>query len=206
VALERALPKKAVVFLHHWHLSLGINRPVFLDWVGFQGSIDYRAYATARDFYDRLRALGVTHVVHLPGNQMAPSKQEDAIFQSLTLGYGGPKQRFGMFEMYPLPETPPPQRAPIKVLVAGLPPYADGLYDVSALGVCHNLPAHLQHYPPPSVSASVGFGSLIDAADVLLTASGAALDPVATERLAREFHAAVPYPGLAVYVRMPPRS
>jgi len=34
-------------------------------------------------------------------------QQEDAIFLSLALGYGQPRTRLGMFEMFPLPAVAP---------------------------------------------------------------------------------------------------
>ena len=202
LALDRMLPKDAVVLLHHWHPSLGINRPIYLDWTGFQGSIDYRTFGDARAFYDRLRALGITHVVHLPGNQAAPSKQEDVIFHSLAVTYGGPKARVGMFEYFALPASPPPARAPLQVLAVGAGRYADGLYDVTSLGTCQNLSPDLQRYAPPRLPlGAAGWGPLLDASDAVLIGAGHTLDPPTMEKLGRQFKAATPYPGLSVYIR-----
>jgi len=47
-----------------------------LGLAGFQGVVDYREFKNARDFYDRLRTLGVTHVVYLPGEQAACSNRK----------------------------------------------------------------------------------------------------------------------------------
>ena len=201
-ALDRALPKDAVVLLHHWHPQLGINRQTYLDWAGFQGVVDYRVFKNVRDFYDRLRALGVTHVVYLPGEQAASSKQEDVILLSLALGYGQPRTRLGMFEMFPLPADAPPARPPLKVVTMGLGRYGDGLYDVSDLGTCRFLPAAYQHYPAPRLRpGAAGFGPLLGSADAVLVGAGVTMDPSTSAMLAKDFQMAVPYPGLSVYIR-----
>lgn len=204
VALNRVLPKEAVVLLHHWHLSLGINRPIFTDWVGFQGSIDYHAFSNERQYYDRLRQLGITHVVHIPGEQASPSRQEDVIFNSLTLRYGGAKQRAGMFEYYELPRTPPPPRPPLKVLTIGTAQFADGQYEVTDLGNLFTLPPRLQHFPPPRIPAAQrGYAALADVSDAVLVGPNPPADPVLNDRLAQGFQRAAPYPGLTVYIRNP---
>jgi len=201
-ALDRALPKDAVVLLHHWHPQLGINRRIYLDWAGFQGVVDYRGFKNVRDFYDRLRVLGVTHVVHLPGEQAASSKQEDVILLSLALGYGQPRTRLGMFEMFPLPAVAPPERPPLQVVTIGLEKYGDGLYDIADLGACRFLPVAYQHYPAPRLRpATAGFGSLLGSADAVLVGPGVTLEPSTSAMLARDFQMAVPYPELSVYIR-----
>jgi hypothetical protein len=202
LALDRALPKDAVVLLHHSHPSLGINRPIFLDWVGFQGSIDYRQFANERSFYDRLRKLGITHVVYLPGEQAAPSRQEDVILHSLGLNYGGNKTRLGTFEFYKLPDVPPPERGSLQVLAIGLPGYADGLYDVTQLGVCQNLPPQYQNYPPPRLAAlPSGFDALLETVDAVLIGDNRTLPGPAADKLARWFQSTAPYPGLSIFIR-----
>jgi hypothetical protein len=201
-ALDRVLPKDAVVLVHHWHPQLGINRRTYLDWAGFQGLVDYRGFKNVRDFYDRLRALGVTHVVYLPGEQAGSSKQEDVILLSLALGYGQPRTRFGMFEMFPLPAAAPPSRPPLQVVTIGLEKYADGLYDISDLGTCRFLPVAYQHYPPPRLRpGAAGFDPLLASADAVMVGTGVPLDASVSAMLAREFQMAVPYPGLSVYIR-----
>ena len=84
VALGKSLPDNALLMLHDAHATLGIDKPVVLDWVGFQGLFDYRLYKTPRDLYDRLRALGVTHVAWLPVSPTARSKQEEVIFDAFV--------------------------------------------------------------------------------------------------------------------------
>ena len=200
--LNRLLPQDAVVLLHHWHPQLGINRKIFLDWAGFQGVVDYRLFKNARDYYDRLRALGVTHLVYLPGEQAGSSKQEDVILLTLALDYAQERTRIGVFEAFPLPTTPPPERPPLQVVAIGLSPYADGLYDITDLGTCRFLPPEHQHYPPPRVRpGSDGFAPLLPSADAVTTGGGVSLDPATTAALARDFQMATPYPGLTVYIR-----
>jgi hypothetical protein len=205
LALDKLVPEDAEILLHHWHPQLGIDRNVHLDWAGFQGEIDYRTFATPREFYDRLRALGVTHVVYLPGEQAGSSKQEDVIFLSLAILYGGQKTRVGMFEVFPLPPVPPPARAPLQVLTLGVGPYQDGLYDVTELGTCRFLPPEHQQWGHPRVLANAaGAGPLLDLSDAVLVGNARRHDPEIGARIAREFQAAAPYPGLSVYIRIRP--
>ncbi|MEO5766968.1 MAG: hypothetical protein ABIS92_01330 [Polyangia bacterium] len=200
-AVSRLLPPDAVVLLHQSHLSLGFNRPVFLDIAGFQGSIDYRGFSTARDFHDRLRALGVTHIVAVPGNQ-TPYRQEDAIFHSLLAGLENPPLRTGSFEIYELPAVPRPQRSPLQVLTVGMGGYADGLYDVRALNTCQTLPGHLQTFALPKVRTTdpSSYDRLALESDVVLVGSSAQLDPALTKRLANDYQPPAKYPDLLVYV------
>jgi hypothetical protein len=153
VELGRALPEDAVLMLHTHHVMLGIDRPVLLDWAGFQGLIDYRPLESARELHQRLRELGVTHVAWLPGGTPAPSKQADVLFAALVAGREEESRRFGALRMLPLGGAGPAPSAPLRVLAFGLGGYADGLYPIEALSTLETLPPELQRFARPAVPA-----------------------------------------------------
>jgi hypothetical protein len=203
-ALDRALPKDAVLLVHQNDPELGFPRRSYLDQVGWQGVIDYRTFATPRDLYDRLKALGVTHVVHIPSGQPTAYLIEEAIFNSFVFEAPGPKVRLGAFEMFPMPATPPPTRGPLQVLTLGTWGYIDGLYPVTALDYCSALPASLQRYNPPSIAVGVEpAAALAEKADVILVGNHPPDAPTA-DLLARSFRVANAYGGLVVHVRVVP--
>jgi len=152
VALGRALPEDAVLMLHTHHVMLGIDRPVLLDWAGFQGLIDYRPLRSAREVHERLRELGVTHVAWVPGGTPAPSKQADVLFAALLAGREERSRSFGALRLLPLGEPPAPS-GPLRVVVFGLRGYANGLYAIEDLATLETLPPELQHFARPAVPA-----------------------------------------------------
>ena len=152
VALGRALPEDAVLLLHTHHLMLGIDRPVLLDWAGFQGLIDYRPLRTAREVHDKLRSVGVTHLAWLPDGPPAPTKQADVLFAALVAGREAESRSFGALRLLPLAE-PPPVHEPLSVLVFGVHGYANGLYPIDGLGTLETLPPELLRYAAPELPA-----------------------------------------------------
>jgi hypothetical protein len=202
VALGASLPKSAKVLLHDSHLSLGIDRPVYLDWVGYQAAIDYSTFRTPRDFDHRLRELGITHVVFLPGVQAPSTKQAEIIFDVFRDRYGRSPTSFGGLALFPMPAAAPPQEPPYQVLSIGVPELGDGLYPIEALGTVDTLPPQMKHVPPPSRTAASP-AELLDAARVAIIGSGRALDPATSERLQREFREVQSQGGYRVLVRNP---
>jgi hypothetical protein len=130
IELGRWLPKDAVLMLHTHHQMLGIDRPVLLDWAGFQGLIDYRPLQSAHDLDARLRELGVTHVVWVAETRS-----------------------FGPLRVAPLGSSPPPVTPPLEVVVVGVPGYADGLYAVQRLSTLERLPPELRDFAEPTKPA-----------------------------------------------------
>jgi hypothetical protein len=202
VALGQSLPASAVLMLHDSHSMLGIERPVLLDWVGFQGLFDYRLYKTPRDLYDRLREVGVTHVAWVPKSPPARSKQEELIFDAFVDTSGQSAQQFGPLSIFAMPPTPPPVPA-YRVLAVGLGGYENGLYPVEALSTCEELPPHLQHHAAPSrTSASPDeIWTLLDDANAVFVGSAARPDGVTVDRLNREFRQLRAYPAFRLLVR-----
>jgi hypothetical protein len=200
VALGDALPKDAVVMLHYMHGSLGIDRPVILDWVGFQGIIDYRQFRTPGDLYARLKKIGVTHIVTGPNPHAGDYRQEEVIFDAFVDRYGRSPQRFGSLTVFPMPATAPAAEAPFKVLAVGLPGYKDGLYPVESLSTCETLPPAYQRRADPA-RTSPSFATLVPEAQAALIGQNVALDAPTQELLNREFHEVRAPDGFRVLLR-----
>jgi hypothetical protein len=203
IALRDWLPQDAVLMLHDAHNMLGIERPVLLDWIGFQGLFDYRLYQTPRDLYDRLRALGVTHVAWLPVSPVARSKQEELIFDAFVDASGQQARRFGAMSVFALPAAPPPPVAPYRVLVVALGGYGNGLYPVDALSTCEELPPNLQRYAAPSKVAvpPANVWSLLDEANTVFIGSLAPVDGAVADKLNLEFRLIRAYNAFRLFVR-----
>lgn len=204
IELGQSLPKDATVLLHTQHVMLGIDRRVYLDWMGFQGLIDYRTMKTPRDVYERFREVGISHVVQIPRSRRTYTKQEEVLFDTFVAFYAENRRNIAGLEVFPLPATAPPVEAPFTVLSSGLPGYADGLYPIDSLGVCEGLPAKLQTYPRPSVplGAPAEAAELLRRANAALIANAGALDAEAQRELSRLVLVSS-YPGLWIYARRP---
>jgi hypothetical protein len=120
LALGHSLPKHAVVLMHTMHTNLGIDRPVLHDGFGFQSLIDPRTFRTMRDFYLRLRELGVTHIVYEPRVSAAVTRQGQVVFDVFAAKYQGGGRSFGSMRVFAMPEVPPPEEPAYEVLVANL--------------------------------------------------------------------------------------
>jgi len=205
VAVGRALPRNAVILLHHWHPELGFEHRVYLDWVGFQGLIDYREFASARDLLAKFRSLGITHIVHLPGAFPSPYLSEMVLFESLAFEAGGPKTRFGQFEVFPLPSADPEARPELRVLVLGMGNYENGVYSVRSLDNCDTLPASLQHLHSPDIAIGPsGTAPLLNDADAVIREKRFGLDSTTATELDRDFQVATGFPSLTIYLRRAP--
>ena len=200
VDLGRALPEDAVLMLHTHHVMLGIDRPVLLDWAGFQGLIDYRPLRSAREVDQRLRSLGVTHVVCVPGGTPAPTKQADVLFAALVAERADETRSFGALRLLPLGDAGPPPGAPLRVVVFGLPGYMSGLYPVEGLSTLETLPPERMRFARPTVPAP-GWPAatrLAERAEALVLGRAALATGVA---LPEGFREAARYETHAVYLR-----
>ncbi len=205
VQLAASLPKDAVVLLHQAHISLGLNRKVLLDWIGFQGVVDYRALRTPRDIYDRFVALGVTHIVAPYVRHNAPTKQEQVLFAAF-LRHAREMQNFPGLRLFEMPKTPPPAQPPLKVLCVGLASYADGIYLVQDLATIEMMPPALQHFAPPRIPVTKVTRNEL-AVDAVVMGSQTSLDAEAHETLRGNFDLTTSVPEFSVYLatdRKPP--
>jgi len=200
VALGESLPRDAVVMLHNQRRMLGIDRPVILDWMGFQTIIDYQPFKTPRDLYDRLREIGVTHVVWSQGDEEAATMQAEIIFDVFAQVYGRNRQQFSKLTVAAMPSPPPPAEDVYKVVTVGVRGYPDGLYDVDALFRNDQLPPSYRKQGAP-LEISPSPAALLDDARVVLMAGDAAPDAETRARLARDFHDVPAGGGLRLLLR-----
>jgi hypothetical protein len=191
VAIHKALPKHARVLLHTFHVSLGINRDVMLDWANYQGLITYANIHTPRELFDYYHSLGITHLLYeLPMLSFAPSKQEEVVWNALVTGYATPVGQFGPYRLVRLPREPPPEEAPYRVASFGVYGYADGIYPVERMGTVEYLPQSLLKFGPPSIPMPPEGDQrtdLVSGVDAVLMAPGYPLDKATSAALTHHF-------------------
>ncbi|MCG5052798.1 MAG: hypothetical protein KA712_07540 [Myxococcales bacterium] len=100
------LPSDAVPLLHEEHLRLGLGRWVLTDSFGRQGAIRYRNWNTQREAYDRLRALGSTHILVREGAVGQFSLADDIVFFDLLRALPKVSEVEG-YRIFSLLEGPP---------------------------------------------------------------------------------------------------
>jgi len=193
-ALGAALPSDSLVLLHTAHLQLGIDRAILSDWAGWQYLIDYRPMRTARDVYERYRALGVTHLVW--NNYDFPGmKQQDVLFVTFTRRHAVSMGRHGGHSVWKMPDTPPPVEPTMQVVTVGMRGYQDGLYAIDKLGVFEETPGKTPRYPAPERAASVvPLPSLIEGADAILHMRATRFEPEVAGLVSRCFTVQASYP------------
>ena len=183
--ITRLLPKNAKVLLHSEHVSLGLDRTVYADLSESQGMFDYHKYRTPREAYDRFHSVGVTHLVWLETNlSVLPVKQSDIIFMALVKPLAAIP--VGPYRLVEMPIVPPPLVSPYRVLVVGIPGYADGVYAIEELSKCEMRPPAM--CSPPTITTGfdrdIAVGAIGDV-DAALIAPGRRLEPAATDAALR---------------------
>jgi hypothetical protein len=205
-ALDRTLPKDAVVLFHNTRLALGLNRGVLQDLPGNQGLISYRDITTPRQMCELYRNLGITHIVHEPGLWPAWTKQEEAIFAALLKRFASNPRREGEYEVFELPATLPPVEAPYRVLSLGTPGYPDGVYRVEAMGIYDPMPDNVKYYGTPAIPTTMDAAAapeIIDHVNVVFVSTRVTLPEPLAAALRDRFAFGVAYrDGFSTYVRL----
>ena len=204
-SIAKALPQDAKLLLHSHHVNLGIDRPVYVDWTGYQGLIRYDHIETAAELLDYYRSLGITHVLYIPRERPASSLQEELVFNALVLRTKTGQQAFSPYRLLSLPESIPEGEQPYRALTLGMPGYADGLYPIDRLSVIEYLPAHLRRYPAPAAPApdTVRRLELLKQADAVFMGQAFSKEAELRPELGR-FERAISYPGqFSLYVKRP---
>ena len=202
-AIGQALPKNARVLLHASHPSLGIDREIIQDWVGFQGFIAYDALRTPREFYDLLRNRGITHILYAPRERPASSKQEEVLFYAFVTRYGVPVGTFGGHRLLSVPDSPPPLEKPYRVGVLGVARYENGIYPIERLNTIEYLPAREQRFSPPERAFASNEAELL-ALDAVIVGPGSRVPEWASAALRQRFTISVDFSGnYTVYLKKP---
>lgn len=132
--ITRATPQNAVILSRNYKGLLGLNRLVLSDIPANQDYIVYSHVRDPREFYDQLKARGVTHLLYPRGERRPGTWGNEILFAEL-FRRGSHTQRFGKLQLTELSKTPPPASAPYLVLVAGLREYPEGIYKLEQLDI-----------------------------------------------------------------------
>lgn len=203
IALGRSLPLGAVVLLHTMHTNLGIDRTILHDGMGFQSLIDARTFHNAREYYLRLKEIGVTYIVYEPDAAAAHTRQEEAIFSAFALPNRDRAQSFGGMRVFSLPPGPPPDELSYEVFIKGIGEQDDGLYPIADLGTMEDLPRELRSRHVPAIPfGTKPTAELISRARVVLLARHTEIDVEARRVLDESFSLFTTHSDFSVLVRV----
>lgn len=179
------LPADARVLIHENNPRLGVWRPVVADVAGWQFGIRYELFDSAALMDDKVRALGVTHIV----SRAKKSREADCLGADLRFfdyleQEARPLKRFGEMTLYALPATRPSADKRDQVAYFGCSKlYEKGLHDLAAL---HVREKQVQKAPPKKRAKQKGEpAALLDAADFAVTDPGC--KPAVAPALLKDF-------------------
>jgi hypothetical protein len=130
--VTRATPKDAVILARNYKGLLGLDRLVLSDIRSAQDYISYSHLKDTRDFYDLVKARGVTHLL-LPRGQRKPERWNNTVLFTDLFRYASKPQRIGKLSLAELPKQPPPSAEPYLVFCSSLRGVPDGVYAVEQL-------------------------------------------------------------------------
>jgi hypothetical protein len=171
--------------------------------MGFQSLIDARTFHNARDYYLRLKEIGVTHIVYEPDAAAAYTRQEEAIFAAFALPNRENGRSFGSMRVFPLPPAPPSEEPPYEVFVKGMGEQDDGLYAIVDLGTLEEMPREFRsRHAPATPLGSRAMPELVSAARVALLGRGTSIDSDARKVLDERFSLFTKHTDFSVFVRV----
>ncbi|MDF3065698.1 MAG: hypothetical protein K0R38_1299 [Polyangiaceae bacterium] len=147
--ITEATPKNAVILSRNYKGLLGLNRTVISDIRAASHYTSYSGLKEPRDFYDMLKARGVTHLMYPPGQRRPTRWNNIVLFDELFVHYGQNARRFGKLKLAELPSTPPPRLGQYLVLVSGVREYPEGIYGVEQLDIDSKSPELFSPKPKP---------------------------------------------------------
>jgi len=131
-----ALPRGARVLVHDMHLRVGLGAAAVSDASAHQGGISYGRLKSAREVYDLLSGLGVTHIVRdYTKSTGVDTLAGDLRFFEFISRHTKEVKRASLLSLLAMPAAPPPAE-PGSDVVAILDcsrGYHTGLYHLSAL-------------------------------------------------------------------------
>jgi hypothetical protein len=146
----KEIPKGSKVLAHGMHGHTGLAHPSVSDYPRLQGGLIYGRLNSPRAIYDKLRSIGITHVIW-EQNWGDESIAGDLRFFEFAHKYTDPRQFEGL-SLGTMPSTPPPE-APESQLIAYMgcdrATYAAGLYEFSQMAVPNPRNQPQPHYPKP---------------------------------------------------------
>jgi hypothetical protein len=169
--ITKATPKNAVILSRNYKGLLGLNRLVLSDINGSQDYISYSGLKDARDFYDLLKARGVTHLMY-PRAERRPGRWNNTLLFAEIFRRGPAPQRFGRIHLTAVPSEAPAHTAPYWVLVAGQREYPDGIYKLEQLDVDYRDTAMFFPPPKPFQSAAGDAAELVKGLQAVITCRG----------------------------------
>ncbi|MBL8922980.1 MAG: hypothetical protein JNJ54_29290 [Myxococcaceae bacterium] len=130
--LGERLPVSARLLIHSYASSFGIGRVTLTDVPGIQLGLSYAHEGSVRGVFERLRAMGVTHVAWSDGSESPDSLASELLFRAYVDQLPRQFDQAG-FHVSELAE--PPQELDGPVLVLGCHGrYPAGGYPLAALG------------------------------------------------------------------------
>lgn len=137
------LPEGARVLVHRQRLWLGLDAPVVVDEPAWQGGLAFGTLGSSAAVYDRLKELGVTHIITSrekpPGG--AFSIGGAIAFWSFLKNHATRMAQVGRLSLWALPDARPAETEPALVSVRTCksdPPM--GTYELSALAFVSSQP------------------------------------------------------------------
>lgn len=141
-----AEPKKTKILVHNIHVHWGLQAQVVNDWAPFQAGISYIRLASPRGTYDKLKSMGVTHILTPTSpdlNLEQDSIGANLVFWEFAKFYTIEERSYGGFRVARMPPNPPPPSAAERMVVyAGCrgKRYASGLYHLRDLNQLYDQP------------------------------------------------------------------
>lgn len=134
-----ALPKGARVLLHDNHVHLGVRAETVNDWGGWQFGISYGWKPSAREVYETLKGMGVTHITW-EGNETKgwDSLAGDIAFYRFVYMHAKSRRSIGHVTLAEMPTAPPAEAPEDQVVFLGCDDesgYRSGLYALKDLRV-----------------------------------------------------------------------